>query len=365
VTDLNDLMERASAQLGAKRPFVLYAKPGGQSVTALFQKDGHTYGAGDFSRKGFVFANFAFSQKLLVPDDISDIATADIIRSEGVDNVAKRISLLNKISLRLKKRAGRKRFEKLAIDSIRAIRRGKYSKIVISRKEIVAWPTHDWQLTFNELLRRYPDAYRYFFYHPAAGQWMGASPERLLRVDDRQFATVALAGTQRYEGRDAVTWGEKEKAEQLFVTDYILAELRDKVSEIEVSQPYTARAGNLLHIKTDITGTLAKDAGLFDLVKALHPTPAVCGLPKHETHEYLLASEGYDREFYSGFFGAIGPEESELFVNLRCMKIKPGAAEIFVGCGITRDSNPILEYAETVNKSMTMKNILHPKPLDL
>jgi isochorismate synthase len=362
VTEFEDILTRAAANLKARRPFVMYAKPGASHLAALFQTDNKEYGCDGFEKEGFAFADFAGKKRLLIPADAADAAMADISPLSAAASRKAGKSWWKTFLGNIRRRSARQHFEALAIGAIKAIRDGKYSKLVVSRKERIDVPGLDWKRTFSDLLQHYPDAFRYAFYHPGSGFWMGASPERLLKVSDGNFATVALAGTQLYHGKTDVDWGEKERTEQLFVTDYIIAELRGKISAIDVSPSYTVRAGNLLHLKTDITGRLNEKAGLAGILEALHPTPAVCGLPKRESYEYLLNHEGYDREFYSGFFGEVGHGENEFFVNLRCMKLSRNCAEVFVGCGITRDSNPILEYAETANKTMTMKNILHPKP---
>jgi isochorismate synthase len=97
----------------------------------------------------------------------------------------------------------------------------------------------------------------------------------------------------------------------------------------------------------------------------LHPTPAVCGLPKENAKQFILENEGYERKFYSGFLGELNLNtilnkvvDSDLFVNLRCMEIERHKVHLYIGCGITKDSNPEKEYIETANKAMTMKQIL-------
>ena len=195
---------------------------------------------------------------------------------------------------------------------------------------------------------------------------------------------MALAGTQQFNGNTEVEWGEKEKQEQQFVTDSILENLEKAgVSQggMETSEAYTAKAGNLLHLRTDISGRFsASGVNLEKLLYALHPTPAVCGLPKEKAKNFILSEENYDREFYTGFLGELNlqssrsrssnrrnvenlayrtvKKETALFVNLRCMKLSGGTAEIFIGGGITKDSNPEAEWEETVNKSQTMKKVL-------
>jgi isochorismate synthase len=142
--------------------------------------------------------------------------------------------------------------------------------------------------------------------------------------------------------------------------------LSDKVSELTVSSPYSVQAGNLWHIKTDIAATIGSDSNLEEIIKSLHPTSAVCGLPKAEAKDFILQNESYDRSYYSGFLGELNidlatfrTEQSDLFVNLRCMKINDKYVELFIGCGITKDSVPEAEFIETVNKSMTMRKVLN------
>jgi isochorismate synthase len=132
-----------------------------------------------------------------------------------------------------------------------------------------------------------------------------------------------------------------------------------------VSSPYSVKAGNLRHIKTDITSTIKSKKAISEIILALHPTAAVCGLPKEAAKAFILENEKYDREYYSGFLGELNIDlatfrtaQSDLFVNLRCMKIKGKVAELFVGCGITAASIPGDEFLETVNKSMTIKRVL-------
>lgn len=222
----------------------------------------------------------------------------------------------------------------------------------------------------------------YLWFHPKTGYWLGATPETLLKVERNRFSTMALAGTQLYKGEIDVEWETKEVEEQLFVTDYILESLENiqGVENIQASRPYSAKAGNLLHICTDISGHLKNSENLKELIDALHPTPAVCGLPKEKALGFILENEDYNREFYSGYLGELNLKtetrrnsnrrnqenqqfssislKTELFVNLRCMKLKAGNARIFVGGGVTKDSNAADEWMETVNKSQTMKAVL-------
>jgi len=167
-----------------------------------------------------------------------------------------------------------------------------------------------------------------------------------------------LAGTQVYKGTTDVVWQEKELQEQQFVTDFIINNLEKVTKNLQKSTVKTVKAGNLVHLKTVITGNLEQQE-LKNIINVLHPTPAVCGLPKEQAKAFILANENYKRGYYTGFLGELNINTStSLFVNLRCMNIDKNKATIYVGGGITKDSNPEKEYEETVAKSKTMKRVL-------
>ncbi|MCL6460875.1 MAG: chorismate-binding protein, partial [Flavobacterium micromati] len=194
--------------------------------------------------------------------------------------------------------------------------------------------------------------------------WLGATPEQLLKVKELNFETISLAGTQKDKGSSEIIWGDKEREEQQFVTDYLVSKLENVASQVQFTKPYSIKAGSIWHIKTDVSGVLNLDSSLKKVIQLLHPTPAVCGLPKEIAKSFILENENYDRSFYTGFLGELNCNftnsvvSSDLFVNLRCMQIKDLQAHLYMGCGITKDSDPKNEWEESVNKSMTMKKVL-------
>jgi isochorismate synthase len=259
----------------------------------------------------------------------------------------------------------KERFELLVQKGVDATASGAFKKVVLSRKEVIDLANFDLVSVFKKLIHTYPDAFCYCWYHPKIGLWMGATPERLLKASKKKFCTMALAGTQNYEDAIDVIWEKKEMEEQQFVTDFILDSIKSLTREVAVSSPYTLKAGGVLHIKTDIEGKLNKDSNMKQVVSVLHPTPAVCGLPKESAKNFILENEEYDREYYTGFLGEINKKEfskdtskTDLYVNLRCMQIKNKRAHLYIGCGITEASIPEKEWKESVNKSMTMKRVL-------
>ena len=123
--------------------------------------------------------------------------------------------------------------------------------------------------------------------------------------------------------------------------------------------PYSARAGALCHLKSDFRFTLRENNKLGDLLNLLHPTPAVCGLPKADAYRFILDHEGYNRRYYSGFIGWLDPEgRTDLYVNLRCMHIEDKILTLYAGGGLLSSSELNDEWQETEDKLQTMKALI-------
>jgi isochorismate synthase len=220
---------------------------------------------------------------------------------------------------------------------------------------------------YEKMLVSYPNAFVSLVSLPQTGTWMGASPEILVSVDQQQvFKTVALAGTQPLceDGSTAnAIWRQKEIEEQGMVERYILSCFKKlRLREYTEVGPRTVIAGNLMHLRTDFKVDL-KEVDFptlgSDMLQLLHPTSAVCGLPKEPALAFIQANEGYDRSYFSGFLGPVNsPAGTHLFVNLRCMQLLPDEAVLYAGAGITGDSSPEKEWLETGHKMQTMFNIL-------
>ena len=143
---------------------------------------------------------------------------------------------------------------------------------------------------------------------------------------------------------------QKEIDEQQIVTDYIVNNLKSSVDNLNIGEVETVKAGSLLHLKTKITGKLNTQNSKL-ITSILHPTPAVCGMPLAISKQFILENENYKRSFYTGFLGEINlNNKTELFVNLRCMEIQENKASIYIGGGITKDSNPEKEWEKPLQK---------------
>ncbi len=355
--DLTELESKLKNQIKDEKPFVLYSLQGSSEVKMLLQKNSEQDEIVDFTESGFAFVSFDRKKQLLISRSNSEEASFEIA-AVYVSNAA---SCLNDDA----HPSAKAKFEIIVAKAIAAIENGDFGKVVLSRKESQNIDGSKFFEIYLRVLKTYPNAFCYCLYHPESGVWLGATPEKLLKVTGNSFTTMALAGTQKNESSaDELTWETKEQEEQAFVTDFIVRGIESAVVDLKISTPYTAQAGTIAHIKTDISGVLKEVGDIEYLVKVLHPTPAVCGMPKDKATDFINNNEGYSREFYSGFLGElnmpnkIGELQTDFYVNLRCMKVEQEQAQIFVGCGITKDSDPEKEFYETVNKSQTMKKIL-------
>jgi isochorismate synthase len=340
------VFEEIKVLVSQQKPFVCYVKPNESVWNLLIQQ---TDEINAFSNQaGFIFVPFHGENQVVIPFEGN-------LFIQGNLSVLEKLTVVNLTSESNQKEA----FENLVSKGVLAIQEGEFDKVVLSRKMVLKKQISI-VATFQNLIATYPTVFRYLFFHPKIGLWMGATPEQLVKINQNHFETVALAGTQLYS--ENVIWETKEKEEQQFVTNYILDKVTNKVTELIVTDAETIKAGNLVHLKSLISGELTADFQVSDLIKTLHPTPAVCGLPKDKTIDFILKNEGYNRKYYAGFLGEYNKNnQTDLFVNLRCLEVENDVVNIYVGCGITKDSNPEKEFIETENKSMTMINILVSK----
>ncbi|WP_452227790.1 chorismate-binding protein [Lacinutrix sp. MEBiC02404] len=374
----SDFLEIAQNHFDDALPFVLYRKPKASVLKGIFQNNDSVYTSKDLTESGFVFAPFnSKKQTILMPFSASETLESSFIISEFITEDVQEKSEIQQQEESVLKEA-QEFHVNLVSNAIQTIEKKSLKKVVVSRKEEVKLIESNPLQLFKRLLAQYQTAFVYCWYHPKIGLWLGATPETLLSVTGNRFTTMALAGTQAYLGDDNPNWEAKETEEQQLVTDYLISSLETSVSNIKVADTETIKAGNLLHIRTRVSGIL--NANLKEVVMALHPTPAVCGLPKMAAKEFILENENYNREFYTGFLGEINSKEitarntnrrnvennaysaiktvSNLYVNLRCMQLTDIKASIYVGGGITKDSIAENEWQETVNKTETMKAVL-------
>lgn len=237
-----------------------------------------------------------------------------------------------------------------------ALDEGLFKKLVLSRCVKLDMKV-DAEAAFDEACKRYPRMMIYLCSSPETGTWLGCTPEIILVGSKSHYRTVALAGTMPYA--EHVEWSEKNRLEQAIVADYIRNILRKYADVIEEEGPYTSRAGQLVHLKTEFHFQPRTNCSVVDVIDELHPTPAVCGVPKDEAKRFILENEGYDRKYYSGIVGVFDPQgETNLFVNLRCAEISSDEVVLYAGGGILKDSDKESEWNETEEKMKTVGGVL-------
>ncbi len=260
-------------------------------------------------------------------------------------------------------------FESMVEKAREEIKAGHFEKVVLSRRKNIRLSEDlDPFAHFEKLCASYPGVFCSLTYLPwESAFWMGATPEILVKQDETGiFKTMALAGTQSaYDtnGKEIPSseapWYQKEIEEQALVCRFIINSFKKiRVREYKEIGPKTVRAGNLLHLQSTFevdTKAISFPQMAGVMLDLLHPTSAVCGMPKPPASEFLRKEEKHDREFYSGFLGPVNIEKhTNLYVNLRTMKLKGSEMSLFAGCGITEDSSAIKEWNETQMKLKTV-----------
>jgi isochorismate synthase len=238
---------------------------------------------------------------------------------------------------------------------VAALGRGGPAKVVLARTLQVALEQPPEPFDLVALLReRFPAAYAYGWQTgPAA--LVGASPELLVALRGRHFTCRPLAGSAG-RGADpeadrrlgeALLGSAKDRAEHAFVVEAVTAALRPLVASLEVpAGPVLDRLPGVQHLATLLTGTTA--TRLLALAEALHPTPAVGGVPRDAALAAIAAAEGFDRGWYAGGIGwGDAGGDGEVALALRGALVRQDQATLYAGAGVLAGSEPAAEAAET------------------
>lgn len=229
-----------------------------------------------------------------------------------------------------------------------------FGKAVLSRVKAVTKQEQPISSIFHSIEGFYPNAFCYGFESDLIGNWLAATPEVLVKQQQNKLSTMALAGTRRSDSTQP--WEQKEFEEQGLVTAYIQAVLKEMEIEATVSPREELIAGPVKHLINRFECDFEQEK-LHELVDLLHPTPAVSGLPLSEALHLIAKVEPHQRLFYSGVVGIQEKNTAHLYVNLRCAQKINDELFLYVGGGLTKDSNPEAEWEETENKALTLLNV--------
>ncbi|WP_185862000.1 chorismate-binding protein [Blattabacterium cuenoti] len=245
------------------------------------------------------------------------------------------------------------KYKNIIEKAIKNIKKGFFKKVVLSRSIKISFQNFSLKETFKKLIFSYPNAFISLWYDVDHGFWIGSSPELLMKCNKKEFKTSVLAGTiwGNYK------WTKKEIKEHQIVIKYIIHLLKSYKGSIIIEKTKIEKIGHLKHLKTPISFSFLKEPDFYEILNRMHPTPSICGFPKKESLKFIQKHEEYKRNFYTGYIGIVDKKNMELYLNLRCARIKENKKEItlYAGSGITMNSNVNHEYIETENK---IKNIL-------
>ena len=351
--------------------FALFRTPNETFATRFIQTSGRAEAVGRYTllnhAEGFVFAPFTISKDCPILVIRPDVVERVELTTRGV---LPQQSVASSCSTAVPVTPGYHRdfqlFHQQLLD-------GRFDKIVLSRSEDFSLQARtNAEEMFRLACAAYPQQFVALVSTRCAGTWLMATPEVLLKGGSAQWKTMALAGTMKLKKKEAlpddevglsmslpVVWSAKNKEEQQLVARYIRACLQQLASHINESEPYTQQAGELVHLRTDFTFIGKEGYGLGDIVDALHPTPAVCGLPKQEAWAYICANESHERRYYSGFCGTVSKGgNAELYVSLRCMQVEENRCRLYAGGGLLKDSSEEQEWEETTVKMETMRRVM-------
>ncbi|HKR47976.1 MAG TPA: isochorismate synthase [Pseudonocardiaceae bacterium] len=248
--------------------------------------------------------------------------------------------------------------------AVGVIRSGALAKVVLARDEIaVSSERIDVRVLLRRLVRRFPECFAF-----ACDGLVGATPELLVRRTGAEIHSIVLAGSanrgtspqEDHRIGTALLHSPKNLEEHHLAVQSVARTLESHCAVLDVAaHPSLLTLTNVQHLATQLTGRLAADASVLDLVAALHPTAAVCGTPTADALELIRGIEGMDRGRYAGPVGWLDARgDGEWGIALRCAEITGNKARLFAGCGIVAASSPSAELEESEIKLGAMRYAL-------
>ncbi|HOI30352.1 MAG TPA: isochorismate synthase [Melioribacteraceae bacterium] len=267
-------------------------------------------------------------------------------------------------NLTLIKDTSKENWERIIYAALDKIRNGSIQKVVLARRiEFRIEGLPDFRMIISELLENYSTGY-IFIFRSKSSFFFGATPEKLFEIDGNILRTEALAGTIERgsdEEKDRLnesilSHDQKELAEHQSVIDFIAGGLEGIASELIISSTGIKKLKYIQHLWTRITAKLNSGITFAPVLKSLHPTPAVCGVPKEEVITAIQKLEDFDRGLFAGALGWYNKNSAgTVAVAIRSALITNNKLILYAGCGIVEGSNAEKEFYET---ELKLKSIL-------
>lgn len=249
--------------------------------------------------------------------------------------------------------------------ALRQIRQGTLQKVVLAREVVVEGRgPFDPRQVMSRLVHAYPGCFTFWF-----DDLVGASPELLIRRLGDVVDSIPLAGSApRGAGEEEDTElgrrlqsSAKDRIEHELTVQTVMDALRPFCAELVAEEePSLLLLANMQHLSTKVQGRLKGSPSALQLVAAIHPTAAVCGVPEEEAMRFIRTTEGFGRGRYAGPVGWIDHKgDGEWAVALRCAQLSGSKARVFAGAGIVEGSDPNSELEETELKLQVMLSALY------
>ncbi len=253
--------------------------------------------------------------------------------------------------------------------SVKMIHQGDLKKIVLARPmQAIGNRAIDVPILLEHLGESCPSCFRFLFEFLPATIFAGATPERLVSVNSAKFTTAAIAGSiarGQFPAEDEALGQQlldsaKDQSEHTFVLDQIREKMTPLAESLNIdSAPKLLRLPNIQHLRTDITGTLKPNHSILNIVAALHPTPAVGGVPSESALRVIRELENFERGWYAAPVGWIDSNgDGDFVVAIRSGLFQDNTATLFGGAGIVADSDPQKEWDETGLKMRFLLNAM-------
>ncbi len=345
-----------------KISFCITRQPGDKADVLMIGENIYTFDKRELAdfvqRDGFIIAPFSFenNQAVFIENTFTVEESVDSEVYNQIENIQGRDEISSPTNFYSDYNSYSEQFKNLYSQ----IKQGAIQKAILSRvKHIDSILEQNAAEYYYRLSLMYSNACLFMYYTPISGMWLGATPELLLKIKNDNVHTVSLAGTRKYEDNH-LSWNKKEIDEQQFVSDYMESLFdRYNINDYQVEGPLEVKAGKISHLKTTYNFHVSNiKSSISDFILDLHPTPAVCGLPKNSSMDVIYNVEKHDRTYYSGFIGRVNKDELSLYVNIRSMKFVNSGVDIYLGGGITEDSDSEKEWHETELKAGTLLDVI-------
>lgn len=252
----------------------------------------------------------------------------------------------------------RESWEAAVETSLVAIRQGTISKAVLARTLDVDLDGPLDAVDVVESLWEVNRGSHVFLFEPTPGSAiLGAAPETVATLRDGVFHATAVAGSirrgdsprEQAELAARLLASDKDRAEQRIALDDMLARLETVAHRIRTDpQPHVLTLARIQHLETEIRASVPAEVGILDLLRLLHPTPAVCGLPRDAAMAFLSEEEPFERGWYAGPVGWFDADGNGVFAPALRTGVSTGSGwRLFAGAGIVEGSIPAMEWEET------------------